>query len=107
MKPYVLESSSAAEVNIGLIHSLSGAMQSRETPLLNAELIAIEEINAKGGLLGRMVAPSADLGGWPRALVGWNLDRSFTRARCVHVGVRKTRAIRVCVWGGDNATVAS
>ena len=54
-----LKWSAAAEVKIGLLHALSGSMQSRETPLYLAELIAIEEINARGGLLGRMVEPSA------------------------------------------------
>ena len=51
--------SAAAEVKIGLLHALTEPMQSRETPLYLAEFIAIEEINARGGLLGRMVEPSA------------------------------------------------
>ena len=50
-----LKWSAAAEVKIGLLHALSGSMQSRETPPYLAELIAIEEII----LLGRMVEPSA------------------------------------------------
>ena len=54
-----LKWSAAAEVKIGLLHALSGSMRARETPLYLAELIVIEEINAKGGVLGRMVEPSA------------------------------------------------
>lgn len=40
-------------IRIGVIHSLSGTMAVSETPLVDAVTLAVEEINAKGGLLGR------------------------------------------------------
>ena len=38
---------------IGLLHSLTGAMSTSESPLVDAALMAVEEINATGGVLGR------------------------------------------------------
>lgn len=40
-------------IRVGILHSLSGTMASREMPLRDAELMAIAEINAAGGILGR------------------------------------------------------
>lgn len=42
-------------IKIGLLHSLSGTMAISEKGLLDAELLAIEELNASGGVLGRPV----------------------------------------------------
>lgn len=38
---------------VGLLHSQTGSMASIESPMIEAELLAIDEINAAGGLLGR------------------------------------------------------
>ena len=40
------------EVKVGILHSLSGTIAIIERSLHNAELMAIEEINAKGGVMG-------------------------------------------------------
>src|SRR6185369_5528935 len=40
-------------VKVGILHSLSGTMAISETSLKDTALMAIEEINARGGLLGR------------------------------------------------------
>ena len=39
-------------VKIGLLHSTTGSMAFSETSVLNAELMAIQEINEAGGVLG-------------------------------------------------------
>jgi urea transport system substrate-binding protein len=44
-------------IRIGVIHSMSGTMAFSERPVLDAELLAIREINDKGGLLGRKIEP--------------------------------------------------
>lgn len=50
-------------VKIGLLHALSGPMAVSESPMVEAELLAIEEINQDGGVLGRTVeAVVADTG---------------------------------------------
>jgi len=45
------------EIGLGLLHSLTGCMSVSERLLLNAELMAIDEINATGGVLGRNLVP--------------------------------------------------
>ena len=42
-------------VKVGLLHSLSGTMTFSETPVRDAEKLAIEEINASGGVLGKKI----------------------------------------------------
>ena len=44
-------------IKVGLLHSLTGALSSMERPMVEAESLAIEEINASGGLLGRPLLP--------------------------------------------------
>ena len=39
-------------IKVGILHSLSGTMAISETVLKDVTLMAIEEINAKGGVLG-------------------------------------------------------
>ncbi|MGC1248276.1 MAG: urea ABC transporter substrate-binding protein, partial [Spirulinaceae cyanobacterium] len=51
------EQKEGATVQVGILHSLSGTLAFRETSLVEAELMAIEEINATGGVLGRIIEP--------------------------------------------------
>lgn len=44
-------------VKVGLLHSLTGTMSISEVPLRDAELMAINEINAAGGVLGKQIIP--------------------------------------------------
>ncbi|MDD2761740.1 MAG: urea ABC transporter substrate-binding protein, partial [Methylomonas sp.] len=44
-----------SSLRIGVIHSLTGTMAISEAPLVDAVRLAVEEINAGGGLLGRPV----------------------------------------------------
>jgi len=44
-------------IKVGVLHSLSGTMAISEKAVMEATLLAIEEINAEGGLLGRKVEP--------------------------------------------------
>merc|ERR1719456_1186666 len=43
------------QVRVGIMHSLTGYMAISETPVVNAELMAIQEINDLGGLLGMKI----------------------------------------------------
>jgi urea transport system substrate-binding protein len=54
-------------VKVGVLHSLSGTMAISEVTVKNAELLAIEEINAKGGVLGKKIVPVVEDGAsdWP------------------------------------------
>jgi urea transport system substrate-binding protein len=44
-------------IKVGILHSLSGTIAIIERSLHNAELLAIDEINAKGGILGKKIEP--------------------------------------------------
>jgi len=44
-------------VKIGILHSLSGTMAISETSLKDVVLMAVEEINAAGGVMGKKVVP--------------------------------------------------
>lgn len=45
------------EIKVGVLHSLSGTMAISEKAVVNATLMAIEEINQNGGLLGKKIVP--------------------------------------------------
>ena len=45
----------AAALTVGVLHSLTGTMAYSESPVVDATLMAIDEINRRGGLLGRGV----------------------------------------------------
>ncbi len=42
-------------ITIGILHSLEGPMAINERPLVDAALLAVEELNESGGLLGRRI----------------------------------------------------
>src|SRR5664279_4193222 len=47
----------ADTIKVGVLHSLSGTMAISETALKDMALMTIEEINAKGGVLGKKLEP--------------------------------------------------
>ncbi|MDB4988140.1 MAG: branched-chain amino acid transporter substrate-binding protein [Myxococcaceae bacterium] len=51
------KASDTGPIKVGILHSLSGTMAISETSLKDVALMTIEEINAKGGLLGRKLEP--------------------------------------------------
>jgi urea transport system substrate-binding protein len=60
-------SSSSDTIKVGILHSLSGTMAVSEVSVKDAELLAIEEINAAGGVLGKRLEPVIEDGAsdWP------------------------------------------
>ena len=53
----VQQARAADPVKVGILHSLSGTMAISEAPIKEVVLMAIDEINAAGGVLGRKVEP--------------------------------------------------
>ena len=47
----------ADTIKVGILHSLSGTMAISETSLKNVALMTIDEINANGGVMGKMLEP--------------------------------------------------
>ena len=56
-QPQPTSDQAADTVKIGILHSLSGTMAISETSLRDIVLMAAEEINAKGGVLGKQIEP--------------------------------------------------
>ncbi|NJL47063.1 MAG: urea ABC transporter substrate-binding protein [Leptolyngbyaceae cyanobacterium SM2_5_2] len=54
-------------VKVGILHSLSGTMAISETTVVDAEQLAIKEINAAGGVLGKQIEAIVEDGAsdWP------------------------------------------
>ncbi|MBL0719390.1 urea ABC transporter substrate-binding protein [Piscinibacter sp. Jin2] len=52
-----LTAQAAETLKVGVLHSLSGTMAISETVLKDTVLMALDEINAKGGLLGKKLEP--------------------------------------------------
>ncbi|MFC5648896.1 urea ABC transporter substrate-binding protein [Paenibacillus solisilvae] len=55
------------EIKVGILHSLSGTMAISEVSVKDSEMMAIDEINAKGGVLGKKIVPVVEDGAsdWP------------------------------------------
>ncbi|HVO91299.1 MAG TPA: urea ABC transporter substrate-binding protein [Terriglobales bacterium] len=55
--PAILKAQSKETIKVGVLHSLSGTMAISETVLKDVTLMAIDEINGKGGVLGKKLEP--------------------------------------------------
>ena len=55
------------EIKVGILHSLSGTMSISEVSVKDAEMLAIDEINAAGGVLGKKLVSVVEDGAsdWP------------------------------------------
>jgi urea transport system substrate-binding protein len=67
--PFLLskEARAADTVKVGILHSLTGTIAIAEKSVVDAEMLAIEEINKAGGVMGRMIEPVVEDGAsdWP------------------------------------------
>ncbi|MEO0408791.1 MAG: urea ABC transporter substrate-binding protein [Cyanobacteria bacterium P01_A01_bin.135] len=61
------DAGSGDTIKVGILHSLSGTMAISETTVVDAEELAIQEINAAGGVLGRQIEAIKEDGAsdWP------------------------------------------
>jgi urea transport system substrate-binding protein len=68
-------------LKVGILHSRTGTMAISEKPVIDATLFAIEELNAKGGVLGRQVEAVVEDGAsdWPTFAQG--AEKLITRDR--------------------------
>lgn len=60
-------SASGETIKVGILHSLSGTMAISETTVVDAEMMAIDEINTAGGVLGKQIEAIQEDGAsdWP------------------------------------------
>lgn len=52
-QPVAPAAAAGEPIRVGILHSLSGTMANSESPVVDAELLAIDEVNRAGGVLGR------------------------------------------------------
>jgi urea transport system substrate-binding protein len=71
-------------IPVGILHSLSGTMAIVEKSVVDAELLAIKEINQAGGLLGRQIAAQIEDGASDWVVFREKLE-SLTRSQVVTI----------------------
>ena len=69
-------------VRIGAVYNLSGAQASLGQPSLNGAILAVEQLNARGGLLGRRVELVSVDGRTDPALIAEETKNSSTAPGC-------------------------
>jgi urea transport system substrate-binding protein len=64
---YFMQGKSNSSIRVGILHSQTGVMAISELSVIDATMLAIDEINASGGLLGRNIEPILGDGAsdWP------------------------------------------
>ena len=100
--------SAQATIKVGVLHSLSGTMAISETVLKDVALMAIEEINAKGGVLGKKLEPIVvdPASNWPLFAEKAKQLISQTRWRWSSAAGRACRA-RACCQCSSRPTACS
>ena len=66
--PWMVRNAMAEDtVKVGILHSLTGTIALAEASVVDAEKLAIDEINAAGGVLGKKIVPVVEDGAsdWP------------------------------------------
>lgn len=68
-------------VRVGILFSQTGSMAGSETPLIEATRMAIDEVNERGGILGRRVEGVVRNGGSDPAYFAYQAERLITQDR--------------------------
>ena len=92
-------SASGDTIPVGILHSLSGTMAISEVSVRDAELLAIEEINKAGGVLGKQLKPVVEDG----ALGLADVRREGAEAHLDRQGRRDVRRLDLGEPQGDAA----
>ncbi len=83
--PAVSFSSSSKKVKVGVLHSLSGTMAISEVEVKNSTLLAIEEINKRGGVMGHIIEPVIEDGASDPATFAQKAQKLILRDEVVTV----------------------
>jgi urea transport system substrate-binding protein len=93
--------SSPEPIKVGVLFSLTGTMANAGAPCTDAALLAIEELNKQGGLLGRPIEAVVEDGKSDYATFARSAERMISRDRvCTIVGCRSSanrKAVRPVV----------
>jgi urea transport system substrate-binding protein len=72
-------------VKVGVLHSLSGTMAISEVTVKNATLLAIDQINASGGVLGKKIQPVIEDGASDPAIFSQKAQKLIQQDKVVTV----------------------
>ncbi|MGC1871444.1 MAG: urea ABC transporter substrate-binding protein [Acidobacteriaceae bacterium] len=72
-------------VKVGVLHSLSGTMAISEVTVKNATLLAIDQINASGGVLGKQIQPVIEDGASDPAIFSQKAQKLIQQDKVVTV----------------------
>lgn len=89
--------SSDETIKVGILHSLSGTMAMSETSVRDAELLAIKEINAAGGVLGKQIEVVVEDGASDTAIFAEKAQKLLTKDKVATVFGCWTSASRKAV----------
>ena len=84
-------------LRVGILHSLTGTMALTESPVVDATLLAIEEINERGGIRGREILPVV--------IDGASDERAFARQAGALIAEAKVCAIFGCWTSASRKSV--
>ncbi|MBS7007312.1 urea ABC transporter substrate-binding protein [Anaerostipes sp.] len=91
------DSKDSSTIKVGILHSLSGTMAMSETSVKDAEIMAIKEINAKGGVLGKKIEYVVEDGASNQATFAEKADKLLTKDKTAAVFGCWTSASRKAV----------
>ncbi len=80
-----LASAQTGTVKVGVLHSLSGTMAISEVTVKNATLLAIDQINASGGVLGKKIVPVMEDGASDPAIFSQKAQKLIQQDKVVTV----------------------
>jgi len=72
-------------IKVGVLHSLTGTMAISEVTVKNATLLAIEQINASGGVLGKRIEPVVEDGASDPAIFAQKAQKLIQEQKVVTV----------------------
>jgi urea transport system substrate-binding protein len=72
-------------VKVGVLHSLSGTMAISEVTVKNATILAIDQINASGGVLGKQIEPVIEDGASDPAIFSQKAQKLIQQDKVVTV----------------------
>ena len=90
-------SKSTRGLRVGILHSLTGTMALTESAVVDATLLAIEEINQRGGILGREMQPVV--------IDGASDERAFARQAAALIEEAKVCVIFGCWTSASRKSV--
>ena len=87
----------ASPIRVGILHSLSGTMAVSEPSLVDAAMMAIDEINKRGGVLGRPLLPVIEDGASDGPTFAHKAEKLIVEDKVVSVFGCWTSASRIAV----------